>query len=133
MKKAIIKLMFYNNCGIDFWWLAVVKTCKWTNQTKQSKRWNLFWLFWRVREIGFPFSHLASRPFCAIFGENEADIFEVTDVERRPRSNFLDHFHYSQAVTFWVIALNRPIFVFFLCPLLLDFSYIILTLILIYF
>ena len=49
--------------------------------------------FVKVRKIGFPFSHSASRPFAAIFGENGADIFEVTDVERRPRSNYLDHFH----------------------------------------
>ena len=60
----------------------------------------LFDCFVKVRKIGFPFSHSASRPFNAFLGENEADIFEVTNVERRPRSNFLDHFHYSQAVTF---------------------------------
>ena len=45
------------------------------------------------QKIGFPFYHSASRPFDTILGENGADIFEVTDVERRLRSNFLDHFH----------------------------------------
>ena len=54
----------------------------------------LFDCFVKVRKIGFPFSHSARRPFWYILGENGADIFEVTDVERRPRSNFLDHFHY---------------------------------------
>ena len=73
----------------------------------------LFDCFVKVRKIGFPFSHSASRPFSAFFGENEADTFEFTDVERGPRSNFLDHFHYFQAVTFWVIALNRQFFRFF--------------------
>ena len=56
--------------------------------------------FVKVRKIGFPFSFYSTRPFDAKTEKNGADIFEVTDVERRPRSNFLDHFHYSQAVSF---------------------------------
>ena len=96
---------------------------------KTIKRWNLFWLFCqsqnacfvKVRKIGFPFSFYSTRPFDAKTEKNEADIFEVTDVERRPRSNFLDHLHYFQAVTFWVMALNRPFFYFFACPLPFDF------------
>ena len=60
----------------------------------------VFDCFVKVRKRGFPFSHSGRRPFSAKTEKNGADIFEVTDVERRPRSNFLDHFHYSQAVTF---------------------------------
>ena len=57
-----------------------------------------------------------------------ADIFEVTDVERRPTSNFLDHLHYFQAVTFLVMALNWPRFhFFFVCPLPIDFFNIIFS------
>ena len=48
----------------------------------------LFDCFVKVIKIGFPFSHSARRPFSLFLGENEADIFEVTDIERRPRSNF---------------------------------------------
>ena len=45
-------------------------------------------------------SHSGRRPFSTKTEKNEADTFEVTDIERRPRSNFLDHFYYYQAVTF---------------------------------
>ena len=73
-------------------------------QTKQSQRWNLFWLFWKVREIGPPFSAEASCQVEGIWGQNEAFTFDLTNVERWPRSNFLDHFHHSQIVTFWFMA-----------------------------
>ena len=40
----------------------------------------------------------------AIPGQNEAFIFDPINVERGPRSNFLDHFQHSQIVTFLSIA-----------------------------
>ena len=73
-------------------------------QTKQSQRWSLFWLFWKVREIGPPFSAEASCQVGAIPGQNGAFTFDLTNVERWPRSNFIDHFHHSQISTFWFIA-----------------------------
>ena len=79
--------------------ISIVFTVFLSNKTIKEVK-PLFDCFVKVRKIGFPFSHSASRPFNAFLGENEADTFEVTDVERRPRSNFLDHFHHSQTVTF---------------------------------
>ena len=76
----------------------------WPNEKKGKL---FFWLYKTIKKRFHPFGSKTEK--------NGADIFEVTDVERRPRSNFLDHFHYSQAVTFWVMALNRPFIVFFLC------------------
>ena len=37
--------------------------------------------FGNSEKMGFPFSRSARRPFNIFLGENEADIFEVTDVE----------------------------------------------------
>ena len=51
-------------------------------QTKQSQRWNLFWLFWKVWEIGPPFSAEASCQVEGIQGQNDAFIFYQTNVER---------------------------------------------------
>ena len=81
-----------------FWFLNTLGNRD--DQTKQSRGETSFDCFVKVRKIGFPFSFYSTRPFGTKTEKNEADIFEVTDVERRPRSNFLDHFHYSQAVTF---------------------------------
>ena len=100
---------------------------KWNYQTKQSKRWNLFWLFCQSQKNRFPLFVLVHSPFWGKNGKKICQNFEVTNVERRPRYIFLDHFHYSQAVTFWVMALNRPFFRFFLCPLPFDFFNIILS------
>ena len=100
--------LLFTTVRINIYFLGFIIFVKFLfiNQNNQRGE-TSFWLFWKVRKIGFPFSHSASRPFATILGESGVDIFEVTDVERRPRSNFLDHFHYSQAVTFWVMALNR--------------------------
>ena len=74
-------------------------------QSKQSQRWNHFWLFWRVREIGLPFLAEDSCQGDAFPGQNGAFTFDLTNVERWPRNNFLDYFQHFRIITFWFIAL----------------------------
>ena len=108
-KLFFVKYFDHGHVNIKIWKLQHHLHCKskiFIDQTEQSNRWNLFWLFWRVREIGPPFSAEASCQVDAFPGQNEAFTFDLTIVERWPRSNFLDLFHHSQTVTFWFIYIK---------------------------
>ena len=66
-------------------------------------------MFWRARDMGFPFSFEAFRRAGANQGWNEAYRFDISAVERGPRSNFWDHSDLFHSTGFGLIDPNRPI------------------------
>jgi len=73
----------------------------------RTKFLNSYVVLWRY--MVFRISMRFTRLFLTISGGNGPDRFDLTNVERGPRSNFWDHSQHFQTNGFGVIDPNRPI------------------------